>query len=234
MTERRLKIIGHIRTDFPEKFGLPRQSGLARGLIGRIELLAPYRNEDAIRGIEDFSHLWLLWDFSQVPEKEGFEPLVRPPRLGGNERMGVFATRSPFRPNPLGLSVVRLERVERTEDGPVLVVSGVDMMDGTPLYDIKPYLPYADAVPGAVGGFAEQHQYDRLKVHFPEEWLRMIPEDRREALMETLALDPRPAYHRDPDRVYGFGFQDKDVRFRVNGSELTVIEIKDYDRKEGT
>lgn len=216
--------IAHIRTDFPEKFGLPRQSLLGNALVGRVVLERPYAVMDALRGIEQFSHLWLIWGFSAVPERGGFEPLVRPPRLGGNTRVGVFASRSPFRPNRLGLSLVRLERVD--ESGPSLIVSGIDLMDGTPIYDIKPYLPYAEALPDARGGYADAHRDDRLEVDFPPALLAQVPEAKRAALLQALALDPRPAYQDDPDRVYGFFFAGRNIRFRVQDRRLTVIEIQ--------
>ena len=224
-SERHLEVIAHIRTDFQEKFGVPRQSGLGKKLTGLIVFTPKYRVADALRGIEDFSHLWLIWDFSLVPNRKQFEPLVRPPRLGGNEKRGVFATRSPFRPNPIGLSLVRLEKVLQTADGPALLISGIDVMDGTPLYDIKPYLPHLEAVPEAAGGFSLAHAEDRLSVRFPEELLEKIPEDKREPLLEALSLDPRPAYQEDPARVYGFGFAGMDVRFTVAEDTLTVREI---------
>ena len=231
--ERHFDVIAHVRTDFHEKFGVPRQSGLGAKLTGLIVFTPRYRVADALRGIEEFSHLWLIWDFSLVPNQEHFEPLVRPPRLGGNERRGVFATRSPFRPNPIGLSLVRLEQVLETENGPALLISGIDVMNGTPVYDIKPYLPHLEAVPDARGGFALEHAEDRLKVLFPEELIKMIPENKREALLEALSLDPRPAYQEDPDRVYGFGFAGMDVRFTVKEDTLTVREIIPYPRKDG-
>ena len=224
-SERHLEVIAHIRTDFQEKFGVPRQSGLGKKLTGLIVFTPKYRVADALRGIEEFSHLWLIWDFSLVPAQKRFEPLVRPPRLGGNEKRGVFATRSPFRPNPIGLSLVRLEQVLQTADGPALLISGIDVMDGTPLYDIKPYLPHLEAVPDAKGGFSLAHAEDRLNVRFPEELLKKIPESKREALLEALSLDPRPAYQEDPSRVYGFGFAGMDVRFTVAEDTLTVREI---------
>ncbi len=232
-SERQLEVIAHIRTDFQEKFGVPRQSGLGKKLTGLIVFTPKYRVSDALRGIEEFSHLWLIWDFSLVPNQERFEPLVRPPRLGGNERRGVFATRSPFRPNPIGLSLIRLEKVLKTENGPALLISGIDVMDGTPVYDIKPYLPHIESVPDARGGFALEHASDRLKVLFPEELIKMIPENKREALLEALSLDPRPAYQEDTGRLYGFGFAGMDVRFTVKEDTLTVREIIPYPGKDG-
>ena len=216
-----LQIIARIRTDFPTKFGIPRQSGLVEQLEATIVFEPAYRNPDALRGLEGFSHLWLLWGFSQN-DRAGWSPMVRPPRLGGNKRMGVFATRSPFRPNPIGLSCVRLLAVE---PGPVLRVSGADLMDGTPIYDIKPYLPHVDSHPEALGGFADAVRGDRLSVVFPDELLRLIPADKREALLGVLRGDPRPSYQNDPDRAYGFGFAGLDVRFHVKENTLTVFEI---------
>ncbi len=214
-----------IHTDFPEKFGLPRQSGLGSELLGRVALLPPFDTPDAVRGIDQFSHLWLIWGFSAVPEKEHFEPLVRPPRLGGNTRVGVFASRSPFRPNRLGLSLVRLREVRMTESHADLIVSGIDLMDGTPIYDIKPYLPYAESVPEARGGFAESHSADRLTVCCPPELLKLFPEEKRGALLQALSLDPRPAYQNDPERVYGFLFAGRNVRFRIADGVLTVVTV---------
>ena len=221
----RLRAVARIRTDFPEKFGLPRQSELGSAILGRVVFEKPYDTPDALRGIEQFSHLWLIWGFSGVPERESFEPLVRPPRLGGNERVGVFASRSPFRPNRLGLSLVKLEAVTEAEGRAQLVVSGVDLMDGTPIYDVKPYLPYAEAIPGARGGFADAHSRDALAVDFPPELLALIPEEKRPALLQALSLDPRPAYQDDPERVYGFWFAGRNIRFRVDGGQLTVVSV---------
>ena len=217
--------IARIRSEFPTKFGVPRQAGLVEGLRGAVVFEPPYRVAEALRGIEGFSHLWLIWEFSQN-KKTGWSPTVRPPRLGGNQRLGVFATRSPFRPNPLGLSCVKLEIVELSVlDGPVLWVSGADLADGTPILDIKPYLPYADCRPEAVGGFAGEAPAGRLTVDIPQPLLSRVPEERREALMGVLAQDPRPAYQNDPDRVYGFGFAGLEVRFRVGGGVLTVVDV---------
>ena len=217
--------IAHIRSEFPTKFGVPRQAGLVDGLRARVVFEPPYRVAEALRGIEGFSHLWLIWEFSEN-KRTGWSPTVRPPRLGGNQRLGVFATRSPFRPNPLGLSCVKLEQVElSTLDGPVLWVSGADLVDGTPILDVKPYLPYADCRPDAVGGFAGEAPEGRLTVDIPPELLSRVPEDRREALMGVLAQDPRPPYQDDPDRVYGFGFAGLEVRFRVRDGVLTVADV---------
>ena len=217
--------IAHIHTDFKEKFGIPRQSGLVEALQASIIFAPPYRVPDAVRGLEDFSHIWLLWEFSQA-RRENWSPTVRPPRLGGNKRLGVFATRSPFRPNALGLSVVRLLSVTPdTPKGPVLQVSGADLLDGTPIYDIKPYLPYADAHPEASGGFTDQVARRQLEVECPEEILSRVPEEKRPALLGVLAQDPRPSYQSDPARVYGMAFAGAEVKFSVNGEILTVQEI---------
>lgn len=220
-----LKIIARIRTDFPTKFGIPRQSGLVESLKGRIVFEPEYRNPDALRGLEGFSHIWLIWQFSESV-RDNWSATVRPPRLGGNTRTGVFASRSPFRPNPLGLSSVKLDGIEMDPDlGPVLHVSGADLMDGTPIYDIKPYLPFTDSLPEAVGGFADPFKDYVLDVEFPEKWVRLIPEERREALLGVLAQDPRPSYQNDPERIYGFEFLEFDIRFRVRGKILSVCEV---------
>ena len=201
-----LRPIAHIRTGFPEKFGIPRQSGVVRELRGRVVFGPEYRAREAFRGIEGFSHLWLLWGFSKNPPGK-WSPTVRPPRLGGNRRVGVFASRSPFRPNPLGLSCVELCGVDyEGPEGPVLLVKGADMADGTPIYDVKPYLPGADSIEGARGGFTDQEPWEPLEVDCPPELLNKVPPGDREALLAVLAADPRPHYHRDPERVYGMGF----------------------------
>lgn len=220
----KLNVIARIYTDFPEKFGVPRQSGLA-DTKGVIVFEPEYRNPDALRGIEEYSHLWIMWGFSEI-KKEGWSPTVRPPRLGGNKRVGVFATRSPFRPNPVGLSCVRLERTEKREEGTVLYVSGVDMTDGTPVYDIKPYLPHIDCHPEADGGFAETVKDYRLKVIFPEKWIKKVPEEHREVLREILSQDPRPAYQEDPARIYGMTYAGMEILFFVDAHTLTVCEVK--------
>lgn len=221
------KIIGRIHTDFPTKFGIPRQSGVVKELKGRIVFEPEYRNEDALRGIEGFSHLWLIWQFSENV-REGWSPTVRPPILGGNTRVGVFATRSPFRPNPIGLSSVKLEGVEvDPHDGTVLVVSGADLMDGTPILDIKPYIPYADSHPEATEGFRSGGWNRMLEVDFPPELLAKVPEKQHKSLIEVLANDPRPSYHHDPDRVYGMPFGDVEVKFSVNERELKVVAVYD-------
>ncbi|MDO4867681.1 MAG: tRNA (N6-threonylcarbamoyladenosine(37)-N6)-methyltransferase TrmO [Clostridia bacterium] len=221
-----LEVIARIHTDFSSKFGIPRQSGLIDALKGQIVFEPPYRDPSALRGIEGYSHLWLIWQFSESVI-ERWSPTVKPPRLGGNRRMGVFATRSPFRPNPLGLSCVKLERVElATREGPVLHVAGADLLDGTPIYDIKPYLPYVDCQPQATGGFTDSVTYAHLEVDFPEALLAVIPEDKRRALIEVLAQDPRPGYrHGEDARRYGVEFAGFDVRFTVSGDRLTVCEV---------
>lgn len=215
--------IAHIRSDFSEKFGIPRQSGLVEELTAAVVFEPEYRDPSAFRGLEGFSHLWLIWEFSR---SRGWSPTVRPPRLGGNKRLGVFATRSPFRPNPLGLSCVRLLEVRQDrEQGTVLVVSGADLLDGTPIYDIKPYLPYADCKPEAVGGFAARPKGADLAVDCSPALLDRVPEDKRAALLAVLAQDPRPQYQDDPERVYGMAFAGLEVKFRVAGERLTVTEI---------
>lgn len=221
-----VKIIARIHTDFATKFGVPRQSGLVESLRGEIVFEPEFRNPDALRGIEEFSHLWLIWQFSKAV-RERWQPTVRPPRLGGNAAMGVFATRSPYRPNPIGLSPVRLEGVEeRPGLGHVLVVSGADLMDGTPILDIKPYLPYVDCRPEATGGFTDRVARRTLTVDCPPELLAQLPPEKREALLGVLAQDPRPAYQHDPARRYGMAFAGVDVAFQVDGERLTVIEIR--------
>ena len=221
-----LKVIAHIRTDLPEKFGVPRQSGLIPELTGKIVFEPEYRSKDALRGLEDFSHLWLVWQFSKAT-REDWSPLVRPPRLGGNEKMGVFATRSPFRPNALGLSCVELEKVEVDRDlGPVIHVRGVDLMDGTPIFDIKPYLPYADCRTEATGGWTDALARPQLKVEFPAEVLEKVPEEHREAVRAVLEADPRPRYQDDPQRIYGLTFARRNIKFRVEGETLYVVEVE--------
>lgn len=225
-----MKKIAVIHTDFLEKFGIPRQSGLAAAK-GRIVFEPEYRNPDALKGIDGYSHLWLIWGFSRVPERE-WQPTVRPPRLGGNRRMGVFATRSPFRPNPVGLSLVELVAVEQTKNqGTVLCVQGVDMLDGTPVYDIKPYLPYVEAKADASGGFAEHVKDEKLQVEIPEEWMEKVPQDQRQILIELLMQDPRPAYQDDPDRIYGMSYAGMEIKFQVTGDELKVCGIYTNARK---
>ncbi|MDD3919959.1 MAG: tRNA (N6-threonylcarbamoyladenosine(37)-N6)-methyltransferase TrmO [Eubacteriales bacterium] len=220
-----LNIIARVHDDFPAKFGLPRQSGLVESLKATVVFETRYRNPDSLRGLEGYSHIWLLWGFSET-ERDTWLPMVRPPRLGGNTPMGVFATRSPFRPNAIGMSCVRLDGIGTDEKlGPVLHVSGVDMMDGTPIYDIKPYLPYVDCHPEAVGGFSEQFKDYRLEVTFPPELLAKIPVHQQAAIIGALENDPRPAYQNDPTRRYGVEYAGFDVRFRVDGNTLTVVEV---------
>lgn len=218
--------IAYIRTSFPEKFGIPRQSGLASNLKARVVFEPQYRNADAVRGLEGFSHIWLIWEFS-ANRKSGWQPTVRPPRLGGNAHMGVFATRSPFRPNPLGLSCVELEGIDTdAADGPVLVVRGADLMDGTPVYDIKPYIKYADSRPHALCGYVEKLHERRLKVVIPSEMADGIMDKSiMPSLVEVLQLDPRPSYHDDPERIYGLSFEGLNVRFRVSDGILEVVGI---------
>ena len=223
--EHGMKVIARIHNDFPTKFGIPRQSGRVEELTACIVFEPEYRVREAVKGLEDFSHLWLIWQFSQAV-REKWSPTVRPPKLGGNTRMGVFATRSPFRPNPLGLSSVKLEGIEmRPEVGPVLLVCGADLMDGTPIYDIKPYIPYADCHPDAAEGFTGQTQFHRLQVQFPPELLAQVPQADRAALTGVLAGDPRPSYQHDPQRVYGMEFAGLEVHFTVDGAQLTVRDI---------
>ena len=220
--------IAYIRTAFPEKFGIPRQSGLAASLHGRIVFEPQFRDPEALRGLDGFSHLWLIWEFSANRRTAGqWQPTVRPPRLGGNTHMGVFATRSPFRPNPLGLSCVEVERIETdSSEGPVIHVRGADLMDGTPIFDIKPYIRYADSHPEAVCGYVDQLEEPCLEVRIPDDVRGVIKEEvKLKALVETLQLDPRPSYHSDPDRVYGLSFAGYNVRFTVRDTVLTVTEI---------
>lgn len=220
--------VARIENDYKEKFGVPRQSGRANG-ISKITLLPPYNVAEAVRGIGDFTHLWLIFGFSlnAQPQESAFSATVRPPRLGGNERVGVFASRSPFRPNPLGLSCVKLEKVDfPREGGVVLYVSGADLVNGTPIYDIKPYLPAADKIENAKGGYADEHAADALNVVFPEALLEKIPQEKRESLLACLRDDPRPAYQCDGTRVYGMRFAKFDVRFYVKGGELTVCDVR--------
>ncbi len=220
-----ISVIARMHSDFATKFGIPRQSGLVEELRSTIVFEPEFRNSDALRGIEDFSHLWLIWQFSEAVRSE-WSPTVRPPRLGGNTRLGVFATRSPFRPNHLGLSSVKLLGVEQTEAfGTVLHVGGADLMDGTPIFDIKPYIPYGDCHPDATGGFTDTAGAFLLRVDFPEQLLALLPEDKRSAALGVLSHDPRPSYQRNPDRVYGLTFAGFDIRFRVAEDILTVLEV---------
>ena len=225
MKEITIRPIARMRSDFPTKFGIPRQSNLVEQLRSTVIFEPEYRNPDALRGLEGFSHLWIIWQFSEAVRTD-WSPTVRPPRLGGNARMGVFATRSPFRPNNLGLSCVRLEGVEYdTKDGPVIHVSGADLMDGTPIFDIKPYIPYADAHPDALGGFTDTAGEFLLEVEFPQALLTKLPPDKQDAAIGVLSHDPRPSYQRKPDRVYGLPFAGFDIRFRVADEKLTVCEV---------
>lgn len=220
-----LKVIAKISTDFKEKFGIPRQSGIAK-TVGKIVFEPEYRVREALRGIDGYSHLWLLWEFSEA-RRDGWSPTVRPPRLGGNKRMGVFATRSPYRPNSIGLSSVRLLSVEESADeGPVLIVEGADLLDGTPIYDIKPYLPFTDSHPDAVGGFADEVREYSLKVNFSLQLLDKIPKNKREALITILENDPRPSYKDDGDHEYGMVYSDLDIFFKVEDGTLTVTRIE--------
>ena len=224
--EVQINVIARMRSDFPTKFGIPRQPHLVEELHSTIVFEPEYRNADALRGLEGFSHLWIIWQFSEAV-REGWSPTVRPPRLGGNTRMGVFATRSPFRPNNLGLSCVKLIGVEQTKDqGTVIHVSGADLMDGTPIFDIKPYIPYADSHPEAAGGFTDTAGEFLLEVDFPAPLLELLPEHKRAAAIGVLSHDPRPSYHRKPGRVYGLPFAGFDIRFTVEGDKLTVCEVK--------
>ncbi len=217
--------IAVMRSDFPTKFGIPRQSGLAENLRSTIVFEPKYRNADALRGLEDFSHLWIIWQFSEAIRTE-WTPTVRPPRLGGNTRMGVFATRSPFRPNSLGLSCVKIVGLEQTpEQGTVIHVAGADLMDGTPIFDIKPYIPYADCHPDALGGFTSTAGDFLLNVDFPSHLLNILPEDKQAAAIEVLSHDPRPSYQNSPDRVYGLSFAGFDIRFTVVEKMLYVVEV---------
>lgn len=223
--EVQINVIARMRSDFPTKFGIPRQPHLVQELRSTIVFEPEYRNADALRGLEGFSHLWIIWQFSEAV-RSGWSPTVRPPRLGGNTRMGVFATRSPFRPNNLGLSCVKLLGMEMTKDlGPVIHVSGADLMDGTPIFDIKPYIPYADSHPDALGGFTDTAGEFLLEVDFPPALLELLPESKRSAAVGVLSHDPRPSYQRKPGRVYGLPFAGFDIRFTVEGETLTVCEV---------
>lgn len=220
-----MRPVARIRSDFPEKFGIPRQSGIVESLEAKIVFEPEFRVTDAVRGLEDFSHIWLIWEFSEAV-RDTWSPTVRPPRLGGNVRMGVFATRSPFRPNPIGLSCVKLLKVEDDKTlGPVLTVAGADLMDGTPIYDIKPYIPYADCHPNAKGGFTTNVEMNPLTVSFPAELLETVPQEKREALIGVLEQDPRPRYQKDPERVYGLSFAGMEIKFTVSDRTLSVVEL---------
>lgn len=222
-----MKIIAHIHTDFPDKFGIPRQSGLVPSLRGTIVFTPEFRTPEAVRGLEQFSHIWLLWQFSES-SKEHWSATVRPPRLSGNTRVGVFATRSPFRPNDIGLSSVRLEKVKFDEkQGPLLLVSGIDLLDGTPIYDIKPYIPYTDCHPDATEGYTKETKQYGLQVDFPPHLLAKFPIEKQEAVLGILAQDPRPAYQNDAERIYGVSFAGFDIRFSVDGDRLKVWDVID-------
>ncbi len=223
-----MKVIAHIRTDFPDKFGIPRQSGLVKDLKGNIIFEPKYRNPDAIRGLEGFSHLWIIWGFSLLDNDcEKWSPTVRPPRLGGNKRVGVFASRSPFRPNPIGLSCVKIEKIEKTDDyGTVICVSGVDMADNTPVYDIKPYLNYVDSIPDAADGFASETIDYMLDIDFPPQHKNKVPKEHLATLINVLKGDPRPSYIDDDERVYGMCFANLEVKFKVCGRVLTVCDVE--------
>ena len=226
MIEHKIKVIAHIRTDFKEKFGIPRQSGVVPELIGKIILEKEYRDINAVRGLEDFSHIWLLWQFSENTNNECF-PTIRPPRLGGEERVGVFATRSPFRPNSIGLSSVELDHIELTaNDGPVIYVKGADLLDGTPIYDIKPYIPYTDSHAEAKCSFAKCEWERKLEVDFPQEVLNEIEKEKQQSLINILAQDPRPAYKDDSDHIYTMAFADYQVSFLVKNKTLKVISLQ--------
>lgn len=221
-----MQVIARIKSDFPTKFGIPRQSGLVKELQATIIMEPEFRNPDMLRGLEGYSHLWLIWQFSANAGKD-WSPTVRPPRLGGNTRVGVFATRSTFRPNFMGLSSVKLEGLEQTKEfGTVIHISGADLMDGTPIFDIKPYIPYGDCHPDATGGFTDTADSYLLEVDFPEELLTILPEEKRVAAIGVLSHDPRPSYQKDPDRIYGISFAGYDIRFTVYKKKLTVIEVK--------
>lgn len=225
-----IRPIAYMRSDFPSKFGIPRQSGLVDSIHSTIIFEPEYRNADALRGIEGFTHLWLIWQFSEAVRQE-WSPTVRPPRLGGNTRIGVFATRSPFRPNSLALSCVRFNGLEETSsEGTVIHVSGADLMDGTPIFDIKPYIPYADCHPDAIGGFTEQAYDYLLDVDFPKELLQMLPPNKQQAACDILSHDPRPSYQHSPDRIYGLPFAGFDLRFQVDSGKLTVLEVKHIEK----
>lgn len=222
-----IQVIARIRSDFPTKFGIPRQSGLVKELQATIIMEPEFRNPDMLRGIDGFSHLWLIWQFSANADKE-WSPTVRPPRLGGNTRLGVFATRSTFRPNFMGLSSVKFEGLEQTKEfGTVIHISGADLMDGTPIFDIKPYIPYGDAHPDAIGGFTDTAASYLLDVKFPNELLQILPADKQQAVIGVLSHDPRPSYQRDSDRIYGISFAGYDIRFTVKGGKLTVVEVNE-------
>lgn len=222
-----MQVVARVHNQFREKFALPRQAGLTEGLLSTVVFEKEFRVKEALRGLEGYSHIWLIWGFHDN-KREGWSPTVRPPRLGGNKRMGVFATRSPYRPNPIGLSCVELLEIRETKDqGTVLVVAGADMMDGTPVYDIKPYLPFADSIPHARAGFAGEHEKDGLQVECRQELLSVFSAQEQKSLLSLLSQDPRPHYQQDPDRLYGFSFQGMEVRFRVREKVLTVEQVEE-------
>lgn len=223
-----MKIIARIKSDFPQKFGIPRQSGIVSELKAKIVFEQDFRNEQMLRGLEGFSHLWVIWEFSENAGKP-WTPMVRPPRLGGNKKMGVFATRSPVRPNPIGLSCVKIESIEKTEtEGTVINICGADMLDGTPVYDIKPYLSYSDSIPDARCGFAEDGFDKSLTVDCSEEFLSIIPEDKRQTLLDILSCDPRPSYQSDSERIYSFEFAGFNIKFKAEENRLKVIKISEF------
>ena len=225
MSDRKLRVIGHIKSGFKTKFGIPRQSGLAGDTKAQIVFEKPFRNPDFVRGLEGYSHIWLLWEFSECTSS-GFTPTVRPPRLGGNKRMGVFATRSPFRPNSIGLSSVELESIDYTDDGPILTVFGADLMDGTPIYDIKPYLPFTDSHPDATFGFSEEKFSNNLEVEFENGVEDGLSKELVQQIISILSQDPRPSYQDDAERIYGMEFSGYEIKFKVSGTKLIVIDIK--------
>lgn len=229
MAEKPMKIIAHIKSDFPDKFGIPRQSGLVEGITAQIIFEKEFRSPDAIRGLDGFSHLWLIWKFSHSAQSDSLT--VRPPRLGGNTRLGVFATRSPFRPNPIGLSCVKILRIEKTKSlGSIIHVSGADLMDGTPIYDIKPYLPHVDSIKNSFGGFAQEVEGYCLKVNLPEKLCKGLDEKFKATLKEILSNDPRPSYQNDAQRVYGFKYSGYEIHFRVEDEILNVVNIEKIGR----
>ena len=222
-----MNVIGHVYNDFSTKFGIPRQSRIV-DTPSRVVLEPPYNLHDAVRGLEEFTHIWLLWEFSENVREDGkWSATVRPPRLGGNVRKGVFATRSPFRPNPIGLSCVKLEKITYEENGPVLHILGADLMNGTPIYDIKPYVTYSDCIPEAIGGFSEKVKDYRVEVVIPEVWMNRIPQEKQQLLTAILEQDPRPSYQEDPERVYGMEYGGMEVKFCVSQGVLTVVSVED-------
>ena len=220
-----IKVIAYIENDYKQKFGIPRQSGLVKSAVSKIIFEPEFRDVNAVRGLEEYSHLWLIWQFSEN-EKAGWSATVRPPRLGGNKRMGVYATRSPFRPNPIGLSCVELDKVEISESGPVIHIKGADLMNGTPILDIKPYVPYADCHPEAESGFAGAVFDHHMTVEVSEELLERIPEENRQAVLDILAQDPRPGYQREPDRIYGMVYGNQNIKFRAENEKIIIIDVE--------